>query len=181
MHLHRGKWDTTSRQCSPTHNDNSFSRTWGQIYQTQTHPQSGQPQRCWCRSNTEVSARVSCEAKNEFLCMGSSEVLAQRCLGAQGEWRKESCCHSFAPPWVTNRLRWTAILTAAAPVSNSTPNTGLSGSNKIYTGFQAWQRLGTIPAERQMFDSGAVIYRLKWEHLPLSSQSGLLTLRKSCI
>lgn len=35
------------------------------------------------------------------------------------------------------------------------------GLIKFPTGFQAWWRLGTIPVEKQMFDSVAVIHTLK--------------------
>lgn len=152
MHLHRGKRNTTLRQSSPTHHDSDFSCTGGQTYQTPAHVQRQQPPHCWFRSNIEVSVRVGCDAINKPLHMGSRDALIQCHSGAQQ--RMESC-------WcVPGHLHWRAMLTAAAPDPSTTPNAGLSGS-KFPTGFQARWCLGTIPVERQMFDSVAVIYRLK--------------------
>lgn len=51
-----------------------FLCTWGQTYQIQTHLRSRQLQHCWFRSDTEVTTRVSYDAKNEPACTGSREA-----------------------------------------------------------------------------------------------------------
>lgn len=84
-----------------------------------------------------VTPRTSLSAR-KAATSSPNAVRTPKVSGGRSPAAAASLLPASGHPSVTGCLRWTAMLMAAASLSNSTPNTGSPGSNKFWTGFQAW-------------------------------------------